>query len=181
MGQIPDPDYDPEARDPRCYYKREDRLALPNAPEPLKQAKSYKRITTFVIILIVAVLFLDPGSGKRELRSGNMASVEYTVDQHIYKLSREVREGYLEASLSISRKNDDSFRLPWGVPVYLSFEAAAATSRVVLPPVQEGIELPLHIFFERIPYRTDTGEKKPLIRVRYAGGAGIPAMELVLE
>jgi hypothetical protein len=182
MGQIPDPDYDPHSLHPRCYYSREERLSLPNAPATLKKRpKKFMKLTIFISILVVTIIWMD-SSGKQILWFADATSVEHTEGRYSYRLSREVREGSLEARFIIRLRNDGSFRLPQGVPVYVSFESARATNLVIAPLIHEGVELPLHVFSVSIPFRAGAdGTGATRIRASYPGGAGVPGVDLVLE
>jgi len=179
VGQKPDADYDPEAKY-QFYYSRAERLALPNAPVPLKKGKNYLWLFLILSILLVVLILRGAGGNKNDPSAG---TAEYRQGRYGYKLSGEARDGSLDARLIVRLQNNENFRLPPGIPARFSFEFAKTTNHAVAPLMQEGVDLPLHVFSARIPlgvWTKDTGTRVG-IRAYYPGNAFIPAAELFLE
>ncbi|MDR2733365.1 MAG: hypothetical protein LBC99_01830 [Spirochaetota bacterium] len=177
MGQIPDPDYNPESSGLHYYYSREERLALPNAPSPMRPRKKIIKIIIIVDILLVVFIVWGTVWNKKHSSAGDAASTELEQGRYVFRLSRVINGDYLEAQLAIRLQSSDNFRLSNDCLVQFSFENGNTTNRMQSALLQREIELPVHVFSARVPYI----QGGTAIRAHCSGVGVLAPVELCLE
>jgi hypothetical protein len=180
VGQIPDPDYNPDTSNGlNYYYNRTDRLSLPNAPGPIKPKK--KMLIWIIIIDILLVVFiLWSASWNKQHNTGlTEAFMEHEQGRYVFKLSRVINGDFLEAHLAIRLKSDDNFRLSDNCNIRFSFESADATNQVTAGLLQAGLDLPAHIFSAKAPLTNS--QSGIAIRAHCSSVGVLPPVELLLK
>jgi hypothetical protein len=181
MGQIPDPDYNPESSGCNSgmnyYYSRAERLALPNAPSPMRRKTNM--LAVFIVMNILLIVFIVWGAiWNKKQASGRMeASAELAQGRYVFRLSRAISGDFLEAQLAIRLQSDDNFRLPNDCHVQFNFEGAEATNRMRVPLLQKELDLPVYVFSARAPYV----QEGVAIRAFCSGVGTLPPVELLLK
>ena len=173
MGQKPDPAYNPESRDQRCYYSREERLALPNAPKPVKR----NRTRIFIIIILDVLLLFFAWQCILDLRRDagrQRAESEVVLDRYHYKAVFEKASRGFEIKFLVRQTNDAAFVMPTNALARFALDEASGTNAVTIPA--DGVELPrpLHIFRAGFPAAGGSGR----VVVRYSAGGHPPAVVL---
>ena len=132
MGQKPDPSYDPESRDPRCYYSRQERMALPNAPKPVKKNK--KRIVIIILLDILLLFFAWQCIFEmRKDSSRQRNEVEILRSEYHYKAVFEKAHTGYEVKLLIRMTNDKAFSMPTNAMAHMTIISGGTTNSASIP------------------------------------------------
>jgi len=174
MGQKPDPSYDPESRDPRCYYSRQERMALPNAPKPVKKNK--KRIVIIILLDILLLFFAWQCIFEmRKDSSRQRNEVEILRSEYHYKaVSEKAHTGY-EVKLLIRMTNDKAFSMPTNAMAHMTIISGGTTNSASIPSDGVSLPRPVHLFRADFPRASASGR----VIVRFSGAHTIP--DVILE